>query len=110
MQRDFLQRIRFILLFLFSSYYRVSPSVGANERLVLRKTIPTSNEGSILVFEKLSPDADLKEEWCNQKIKKLTDENRTLEVLLKTKSGEIAQLDRQFRQKLVNNVFQIGSN
>lgn len=60
-----------------------------------------------MVFEKLPAAENLKEDWFNQKIKTLTEENRTLEILLKTKSSEIARLDQQFRQKMVKHHFEI---
>lgn len=74
-----------------------------NERLVLRKTIPSYNDRTILVCEKLGQSSDQKwrEERFNQRIKSLTEENEVLEIMLKNKSNDLAKLDKQFNQKLV---------
>lgn len=88
--------------------YLFSDFISYGERLVLRKTLPSYNNGTIFVIEKVmdklesqSTEQKLQEDRFNQRLKKIANENEVLEIQLHNKNRELAKLDHQFRKKQV---------
>lgn len=75
----------------------------------MRKTLPSYNNGTIYVFEKVmnkldnqSSDLKKQEDRFTKRIAKVEDENEILDIQLKNKRNEVAKLDRDLRKKEVS--------
>lgn len=83
---------------------------STNDRLILLKSLPSYNDGSVFVFEKVMKKLDvhlaeqkIQEDRFNYLLEKSEHENEILERRLKEKTLEVEKLKRQLKQQQVRN-------
>lgn len=83
---------------------------STNDRIVLLKSLPSYNDGSVFVFEKVMKklgiqlaEQKIQEDRFNYLLEKSEHENAVLERRLKDKTAEAAKLSKQLKQQQVRN-------